>query len=104
MIPKLVDAVSERIAYATAGFVQTRAGKIFLVLVLVGPLTFLPTLWEAWTAENIDVFRTYTWPALVVINISATLGAIHNGDWRLRLVMIMWSLVFILMFIATLVR
>ncbi|MEK7661949.1 MAG: hypothetical protein AAB355_00390 [Patescibacteria group bacterium] len=99
-----MDSVSARIAEATLPFVQTRIGKLFLSVVIVGPLTFLPTVYVAWTASNIDSLRTLTWPLMIVVNISATLGVIHNGDWRMRLTMLIWVLMMAAVFIATLVR
>ena len=104
MLQIIVDSASAQIAKKTAGFVQTRFGKAFLAFVLVGPLTFLPTVWEAWTAPNIDSLRTLTWPLMIIVNISATLGLVHNGDWRMRLVMVIWVLMMALIFAATLIR
>lgn len=103
-VPSAVDLVSENIRKKTDSFVNTKLGKIFLSAVLIGPFTFLPTLHVAWTAENIDSLRTLTWPLMVIINISALLGVIHNGDWRMRLVLFLWTFVMAAVFIATIVR
>lgn len=103
-LPNLVDSVSERVAKATSSFVRTRIGKFFLSLVLVGPLTFLPTVYAAWTAPNIDSLRTLTWPLMVIVNVSATLSVVHNGDWRIRLAMVVWVVTMAAVFIATIVR
>lgn len=103
-LQRVVDSVSARVARSTLPFVQTTTGRIFLALVLVGPLTFLPTVYVAWTAPNIDSLRTLTWPLMVVVNISATLGVVHNGDWRMRLVMFIWVLMMAAVYVATLVR
>ncbi len=104
IIQKFVDSIAEKIAEETRPFVESRIGEIFLSLVLVGPITFLPTIYIAWTAPNIDSLRTLTWPLMIVVNMSATLGLVHNGDWRMRLVMFIWIIVFAIVFVATIVR
>lgn len=103
-IPKVVDATSEVVRQKTKNFVETKLGKIFLALVLIGPITFVPQLWQAWTASDIDALRTLTWPLMIIVNMSATLGVVHNGDWRMRLVMFIWVVVIAFMWLATLVR
>ncbi len=103
-IPIWIDTASTSIANATNPFIKTLFGKIFLSIVLLGPLTFIPTVYTAWTAENIDALRTLTWPLMAIINTSSLLGVIHNGDWRLRLVMCIWVIMMLLVWIATLVR
>jgi len=103
-IQSLVDSISNRVAKMTFTFVQTRVGKVFLAIVLIGPLTFLPTVYAAWTAPNIDSLRTLTWPLMIVVNISATLGVVHNGDWRMRLVMAIWVVMMVAVYVATIVR
>ena len=103
-LPSFIDAVSANIAKKTALFVQDKLGKSFLSIALIGPLTFLPIVYQVWTAENIDSFRTITWPLMVLVNCSATLAVIHHGDWRMRLVMAVWIVVMFLVWLATLVR
>lgn len=103
-LPNAVDKISASVAQATKPFVENSAGKIFLSVVLFGPLTFIPTLYEAWTASNIDALRTLTWPLMIVVNISALLGLVHNGDWRMRLVMFVWVIMMAALWVATLVR
>jgi len=103
-IPVMVDNLSAKVAQRTALFTETKIGKLFLSIVLLGPLTFLPTMYEAWTAPNIDALRTLTWPLMIVINFSAFLAVIHNGDWRMRLVMLIWIISMAIVWIATLVR
>jgi len=104
LIPNSVDVFSEWIALKTTSFVQMRLGKLFLAVILIGPITFIPTMYQAWTAPDIDALRTATWPLMIVVNISAYLGVAHKGDWRLRLTMIIWVLVMIVVWSATLVR
>lgn len=103
-IPKKIDAISVVAAKKTKYFVKTKFGKLFLATVLLGPLTFLPTIYAAWTEPNIDSLRTLTWPLMIIINVSATLALVHRGDWRMRLVMFVWVLAMTAVWIATLVR
>ncbi len=72
--------------------------------VLIGPFTFLPTVYQAWTADNIDALRTITWPLMIIINTSALLGVVHNGDWRMRLVMTLWIIMMAAVWLAAVVR
>jgi hypothetical protein len=103
-IPNAVDVFSEWTAKKTTPFIKTNSGKLFLAIVLVGPITFLPTMYQAWTAPDIDALRTSTWPLMILVNISAFVGVSHQGDWRLRLTMIIWTLVMVIVWLATFVR
>jgi len=103
-VPNAVDVFSEWTAKVTTQFIKTYIGKIFLAIVLVGPITFLPTMYQAWTAPDIDALRTSTWPLMILVNISAFVGVAHQGDWRLRLTMIVWTVVMIIIWLATLIR
>lgn len=99
-----VDAVSATIAKRTRSFVETKLGKLFLSLVLLGPLTFIPTIYQALTIENIDAFRTWTWPLALITVLSSFLGLVHNGDWKLRLVTFLWIVVFFALCVIITVR
>lgn len=103
-IPHRINSVCAVVATRTKPFVETNFGKLFLSLVLLGPFTFLPTIYQAWTAENIDALRTWTWPLMTFINLSALLGLVHNGDWRMRFVMVVWVVTMAAVWLATLVR
>ncbi len=103
-IAKIVDTVCAKVARKTSCFVQTKVGKLFLSIVLVGPLTFIPTVYEAWTAPNIDAFRTLTWPLMILVNSAGWLAVIHNGDWRMRLAMFFWIVSMVAVWLATIVR
>jgi hypothetical protein len=85
-------------------FIDTKLGQLFLSLSMVGPLTFIPTVWEAWFAPNIDALRTLTWPMLVVINFSVLVALCYNGDWRIRFSMTMWIILMFLVWLATVFR
>ena len=103
-IPGVIDAFGVWVTKKTDWFVETTVGKLFLGLVLVGPLTFIPTLIEAWTAENIDALRTSTWPTATVVNLSAWLAVLRSGDWRMKFVMGIWTVWMALITLATVVR
>lgn len=103
-IQHAINSVCEHVAIKTSPFVQSRIGKSFLSIVLVGPLTFIPTVYTVWTAPNIDAFRTLTWPLMIIVNISASLSIIHNGDWQMRLVQIIWIFMVASVFLATIIR
>ena len=103
-IPISINLFSEWTAKMTDPFVKTRFGKLFLALVLIGPVTFLPTLYQAWTAPDIDALRTSTWPLLIIVNISAFIGVAHEGDWRLRLTMLAWVIFMIIISLAVVGR
>lgn len=104
LIPNSVDGFSEWVAQRTLSFVQIWPGKIFLAIVLIGPLTFIPTMYQAWTAPDIDALRTATWPLMILVNVSAFLGVSHKGDWRLRLTMLAWIIIMLVIWSAALVR
>ncbi len=103
-IPALVNSVAERAKIATTPFVKSLFGKIFLSIVLIGPVTFLPTVWAAWTDPNIDVLRTPTWLLMIFVNMSSLLSVIHHGEWRMRLVIAVWILVIFAVWLAIVVR
>ncbi|GMQ95024.1 MAG: hypothetical protein BMS9Abin13_134 [Patescibacteria group bacterium] len=95
---------AELVSGKTKRFIETRIGKIFLSLMLIGPITFLPTVWEAWTASNIDVLRTLTWPTMLIVNVASYISFAHNGSWRARAMAIEWFTVIALIWLATIVR
>lgn len=88
----------------TSRFIHTKLGQLFLSLSLAGPFTFLPTVWEAWFAPNIDALRTLTWPLLIIINCSVLLALCYNGDWRIRLSIVMWIFLTFLVSLAAVLR
>ena len=103
-IRKLDELLISLVKTLTRRFIDTRLGQLFLSLSLVGPLTFIPTVWEAWFAPNIDALRTLTWPMLVVVNISVLVALCYNGDWRVRLSIVMWTVLMFLVWLATVFR
>ncbi len=88
--PELVDAICARIALFTEGFVNSTIGNLLLAIVLFGPVAFLPQVWRAWTAPDIDALRTPTWSLLLFVNVASFLCVVHNGDWRTRLAGFLW--------------
>jgi len=103
-IPQTIDKISEELAIITKPLIETKIGRIILLLTLFGPLTFIPQIYQAWTAENIDALRTWTWPAMTLTNSSTLLGLIHKGDWRIRLVTFVWCLCGLSIWAAVLIR
>lgn len=104
VIKRFDDSLVSLIKAMTGRFVETKLGKLFLGLSLVGPFTFIPTVWIAWTAPNIDALRTLTWPMMVIINFSFLIALCYNGDWRVRFTMIMWMTLMSLVWMATVFR
>jgi len=88
----------------TETFIQTRVGKVFMWLMVIGPFSLLPTVWEAWTAENIDALRTSTWPLMMLVDTSFFLHVARTGEWKIRLTVLLWIVMATLIFLATLVR
>jgi hypothetical protein len=103
-VPKWVDTLSEWVAAKTAAFTKTKVGNVFLAMMVLGPLTLIPTVWEAWTAENIEALRTATWPAMAVIDFSFYLNVCHAGDRMVRATVLLYLIMAILIYVATLVR
>ncbi len=106
IIPTIVNDFSDFVATKTKCLVSTNSGKYCLrIIVLFGPIFFLPTLWIAWTAENIDLLRTSTWPLLLLVHIASfILLACHESDWCVRLCTIVWFLITLMIVIAIIVR
>lgn len=102
-LSKAIDAAAAWVAKQTPS-IHTSGGQLFLSVVLLGPLTFIPTVWTAWTEPNIEALRTTTWPLMIIVNIAAALSVVHNGDWRMRLVSAVWIVMMIAVFVATVVR
>lgn len=103
-IPHWIDSKSKNIAEVTRPFIESKIGKQFQNVVLLGPLTFIPTILTAWTDPNIDSLRTATWPLMVAVNASAFLLVVHEGNWRMRLVSVVWIIVVALVWLATIFR
>lgn len=103
-IPHHIDSLSAKVALATKPFIESKTGKLFQSIVLLGPATFIPTIYTAWTAPNIDSLRTLTWPLMILVNMSACLLVMHNGNWRMRLVSVLWIIVVAVVFLATIIR
>ena len=101
---ELDSKLSGFISKKTKNFIQTKIGKCFLLVIFVGPITFIPTLWEAYVAPNIDALRTPTWPLMILVNISVYVSLSHNGDWRTRTVMLLWIIIMALIWLATIIR
>ncbi len=106
LIPMAVNSLSDFVATKTKCLVSTNSGIYCLrSIVLLGPIFFLPTLWMAWTADNIDLLRTPTWPLMLFVHIAFfILLSCYVSDWCARLCTIMWFLITLMIVIATIVR
>jgi hypothetical protein len=105
-LPAWVNYFSEIIASKTSGLVATKYGYHCLrVAVMLSPIFFVPTIWEAWTAENIDVFRTVTWPSMISSNVANFILLCQgNHDWCVRLCAMAWLTITLFMVLAIVVR
>lgn len=103
-LQKTLDGLAEVLNRHTAGFMNTKAGKVFGWLMVIGPATLLPTVWEAWSADNIDALRTLTWPLMIIVDLSFFLNVCKNGDWKIRLTVLLWIMMAAVIWLATLVR
>lgn len=103
-IPGYINSISEKVAIVTKPFVKSKIGILFQSIVLFGPFTFIPTIYTAWTASNIDSLRTSTWPLMIVVNSSGFLLVVHEGNWRMRLVSVIWIITMTLVYLATVIR
>ena len=105
IIPKVLDGLSDFVVSKTGFAVIGRHQYVLRIIILMGPIFFLPTLYEVWTAENIEVFRTATWPLMLIVHIAFFVSISHHrSDWCARLCTIIWFLITLLIVIATIVR
>ena len=104
IIRRFDDILVSTVKILTVRFINTKLGQVFLSLSILGPLTFIPMVWEAYFAPDIEALRTLTWPMLVIINVSVLTALCYNGDWRIRLSMVMWIILMFLMWLATVLR
>lgn len=74
------------------------------MITFLGPLTFVPTVWNAWTLENIDALRVLTWWQMTVINLIMFFTLCHVGSWQLRLLTLVWVITMSLVALAVFVR
>lgn len=102
---KKMEQLANWVRVVTTPLVETKIGKwILSAIIFVGPLSFLPTVMEAWTNPDIDAFRTLTWPTMVVVNLAFFVSLCHQGDNKTRSVMIIWVVLMASVWVATLVR
>ena len=100
-----MDRIAAIVARMTGPIINSKVGQTLLgLLIFIGPLSFLPTLWEAWTNPDISGFRTLTWPVMVVVNTAVFVSLCHNGDNKVRWSMVLWIALMAGVWLATLVR
>ena len=102
--PAWVDSRCEKIASFTQPFMSSKVGRIFQLIVLLGPFTFIPTIYGAWFDTNIDALRTLTWPFMTAVNTSAFLIIAHTGNWKMRVASFLWVPPMALIWLATIFR
>lgn len=99
------NAFHEWVARKTGSYLETKIGGLLLsIVIFAGPIVFLPTLYNAWTAPNIDAFRTATWPVTTLVNFVFWISLAREGRWQPRLAMILWVILLAATTIATWVR
>jgi hypothetical protein len=100
-----MDQFAKFVARLTEPLTQSRVGQLLISLIIfIGPISFLPTVWEAWTNPNISGFRTLTWPVMVIVNVVVFISLCHNGENKLRWNMVVWVALMGAVWLATLVR
>lgn len=104
LIPTMVNAVYDRVGETLKPYMSGWLGFLATGILLIGPITFLPTVWAVWTASNIDAFRTPTWPLLTLVNVVACMMLSQNGNWQMRLMQVVWVFAMASVWIATIVR
>ena len=71
---------------------------------VIGPFTLVPTVWEAWTASNIDALRTATWPTMIIVDLAFLINVCRNGDWKIQLTVLLWIIMAAIIWSAALIR
>lgn len=107
VVPLAVNSISRFVVARTSVFVSKKRGLVILrSLILLGPIFYLPTLWEVWTATNIDAFRTVTWPFLLSGQVSSFVLLSHEpeSDWGVKLCILAWIIMTILVMMAVFCR
>ena len=104
LIQRAVDSVFDKVGHSTKSFMSGTGGKIVNIIIILSPLTFLPTLYAAFTADNIDAMRNLTWPLFILTNLCACMSLAQQGNWVMRLVQSSWVLIFIIMTAVIVVR
>ncbi len=100
-----MNSIAEYVAQATTKMVHHRFyAKIEYFIIFLSPAMFLPTIWEAYTAPNIDALKTVTWPAAVTTNLFAFIALAHKGSNVLRWQMLVWIVEMVAMCIAIVIR
>jgi hypothetical protein len=89
-LEKWTNTLYERIAAVTQSFRSSLLGQLFMGVTILGPLTFLPTLWQVHMAADVEALKTVTWPLMCLLNISGALSMAEKGDWRMRFVVLIW--------------
>lgn len=105
-IPVFINNISNNVANKTSNIVSTKYGNHYLrIIVMLGPAFFVPTIWEVWTANNIETFKTLTWPLMLLVHVASFVILSHNkSDWCVRLCTILWFLMTVTIVLAIIFR
>ncbi len=105
-LPIYVNSFSDVVANKTGSLVDTKYGNFYLrIIVLLGPVFFIPTIWEVWTSANIDSFKTPTWSLMLIVHIAAfIILSHHKSDWCVRFCTVLWFFMTASIVLATIVR
>lgn len=104
-LPLYVNNFSEAVVNITDGLVDGKFGFCLRFVVILGPVFFVPTVWKVWTYDNIESFRSVTWPLMLVVHIAGFIILCHNkSDWCIRFCTIIWFLMTSLIVLAINVR
>ena len=104
-IIRFEEIFAAKVARLTSDFANSRKGeKFFFLVMLIGPLTFLPTVYQALFGENIEALRTATWPLMIVINGVSYVSLANKGHWSLRVVILIWVVMMLIITTAIIIR
>lgn len=103
VVPLLTDFLSKKVTQKTCWLTNKKWGEGFLrIIILSCPLFYIPTLWEVCTAENVEAFKTLTWPLLLLGQASSFVLLSNDGksDWGVRFCTIIWFIITLFMIIV----
>lgn len=104
-LPDKLNQLSAFVVEKTSWLKEGKGLYILRIIMSAGPFFFLPTVYEAWFAVDIEAFRTFTWPLMLVVHSAAFFLFCHRGsDWCAVLCTILWFLMTSAIVLAIIVR
>ena len=105
LVPIVLNELSTTVTKKTSWLKEGKGLYILRLIMSAGPFFFLPTVYEAWNADDIEAFRTSTWPLMLIVHFAAFLLFCHRGsDWCAVLCTIMWFIMTSAIVLATIFR